>query len=527
MARLRRLVTCTAILLPLGCGSSDGTGTDAGADASASGGAAGSGGLGSGGWPGSGGSDSGSDAAAAGTGGSGGTAGTSAGGAGGSTPCTTRVSYGDAWIHPANHSNAFDDVSGSVSWDGACADDAQNSSATLSNGWNPYFNGNSACLMALDTTCAGAPACSTRITYGSAWIPAANHPASYDDVPGRVFWDRTCTSSGGSSQATLSNGWAPHFNGSDACALSFRYTNCGGLYANPVIGGGCADPGVLRDGKQYVVTCTSGNAANAFPIRTSPDLVHWTGAGSIFSAASKPSWAASDFWAPEIHHVGSHYVAYFTARHQDGKLSVGAATAASVLGPFSDIGQPLVHDASMGMIDATEFADASGTPYLVWKADGNAVGKPTPIYGQQLSADGTALVGSRTQLIVNDRGWEGGVVEGPWVVRNSGDYYLFYSGNAYYNGTYAVGVARATSPLGPYQKAAAPILTSNGTWVGPGHCSVVDTPAGDTVMIYHAWQAGHVNGPGDQRLMLADAVVWSGGWPSVPEAPSVGSRPMP
>ena len=96
--------------------------------------------------------------------------------------------------------------------------------------------------------------------------------------------------------------------------MSFRYEGCGGLYENAVIPSGCADPGVLRDGKQYVVACTSGNAGNAFPLRTSPDLVHWKSAGAIFPSASKPSWAASDFWAPEVHKVGSHYVAYFTAR---------------------------------------------------------------------------------------------------------------------------------------------------------------------------------------------------------------------
>jgi GH43 family beta-xylosidase len=456
------------------------------------------------------------------TGGAGGSAGSSAGGSG---PCTTRISYGDTWIHPASHPDAFDDVAGSVSWDGACTDDGQNSTATLSNGWKPYFSGHSACVMALDTTCPGAPACTTRISYGKNWLPAPNHPAHYDDVPGRVYWDRACVTQGATSYATLSNGWAPHFNGT--CAMSFRYEGCGGLYQNPVVPGGCADPGVIRDGKQYIVACTSGNAANAFPLRTSPDLVHWKSAGAIFPAASKPSWAASDFWAPEIHKVGSHYVAYFTARHKDGQLSVGAATASSPLGPFTDIGQPLVHDAAMGMIDPSEFADSSGRPYVVWKADGNAVGKPTPIYGQQLSASGTALKGSRVQLIVNDRSWEGSVVEGPWVVAHGGSYYLLYSGNAYYNATYAVGVARSSSPLGPYQKAGAPILTTGGKWVGPGHCSVVDTPGGNTVMVYHAWQSGQVNGPGDQRHLLVDAMGWSGGWPSVPEAPSQHSRPMP
>jgi GH43 family beta-xylosidase len=452
------------------------------------------------------------------------TASTSGAGAG---PCATRITYGDAWIHPDGHPDPFDDVPELVTWDGTCTDDGPSSYATLSNGWKPYFAGHAACVLALDTTCGAPEPCSTRITYGPAWIPAPNHPASYDDVPDRVFWDRACTSQRGTSFATLSNGWAPHFNGDGACAMSFRYTGCGGLYQNDLLPGGCADPGVLRDDKQYVVTCTSGNAPDAFPVFTSPDLVHFTFAGSIFPAGKKPSWAASDFWAPEIHKVGSHYVAYFTARHADGALSVGAATAPTALGPFTDIGQPLVHDSAMGMIDPTELEDASQNRYLIWKADGNAVGKSTPIYGQPLSPDGTALTGSRVTLITNDQPWEGGVVEGPWVVEKGGTYHLFYSGNAYYNGSYAVGVARAQSPLGPYTKTGAPILKTNASWIGPGHCSVVDTPEGDSYMVYHAWAPGHVNGPGDSRRLLVDAVTWDGGFAAVPEAPSIGSRPLP
>jgi GH43 family beta-xylosidase len=446
---------------------------------------------------------------------------------GGSFACTTRITYGDAWIRPANHPNQYDDVSGSVTWDGACTTDGSNSYAVLSNGWTPYFTGRSACVIALDTDCAGAAACATRITYGAAWSHPANHPAQYDDVAGRVFWDRACSNQGTQSFATLSNGWTPYFNGTSACAMSFRYAGCGGLYQNPVAPTDCPAPGVIHDGTKYVAACTSGGAADAFPLKTSADLVRWTSAGSIFPSAQKPSWASGDYWAPEIHRVGSQYVAYFTARHVDGRLSIGAATSPSALGPFTDIGHPLVHDASMGMIDATELEDAGGTRYLVWKADGNAVGQPTPIYGQALSADGLSVVGSRTTLITNNLSWEGGVVEGPWVVAKNGYFYLFYSGNAYYNGTYAVGVARATAPLGPYQKAGAPILTTNATWVGPGHCSVLDTPAGNTAMIYHAWRAGDVNGPGDARFLLVDNVVWSNGWPSVPEAPSVSSRPVP
>ena len=412
-----------------------------------------------------------------------------------------------------------------MAWDGTCDPDGTNSDASLSNGWQPVFQGASACVIALDG-CSSDP-CTTRITYGSNWLPAPNHPAQYDDVNGRVSWDRGCKNSGSNSSATLSNGWTPTFSGSNACALSFEYTACGGLYLNPVVDTNCPDPGVLVVDGGYVMACTSGNAAAAFPIRTSSDLVNWTQSGAIFASGHRPSWAASDFWAPEIHHVGSGYVAYFTARASNGRLSIGAATASSPLGPFTDLGAPLVQDPSLGLIDATEFEDSSGTPYLVWKVDGNAVGQHTPIKAAQLSADGTQLVGSTVQLITNDESWEGGVTEGPWVVAHGGDYYLFYSGNSYANSTYAVGVARATAPLGPYTKLGSPILTSNASWIGPGHCSVVQTPDGDWEMVYHAWIAGHVNGPGDGRVDFVDQIVWSNGWPSVPQAPSTHSRPMP
>ncbi|MCY0996923.1 glycoside hydrolase family 43 protein [Myxococcus sp. MISCRS1] len=436
--------------------------------------------------------------------------------------CSTRITYGDRWIHPANHPNQYDVASDLVTWDGACINEGSNSYALLSNGWKPYFTGNNACVLALDTDCPGASACATRVTYGPAWIHPANHPAQHDDTGGRVFWDRACVNASPNSYAVLSNGWGPYFTGTNACGMSFRYTGCGGLYQNPVVPTDCADPGVIHDGTRYVAACTSGGAASAFPLRVSTDLVTWTSAGSIFPSGTRPSWATGDFWAPEIHRVGGRFVAYYTARHSSGKLAIGAATATSALGPFTDLGRPLILDSGMGMIDATFFADAAGTGYLVWKADGNAVGQPTPIYGQALSADGLSLVGTRRTLITNNLGWEGGVVEAPWVVARGGYYYLFYSGNAYYNSTYAVGVARATSPLGPYTKAGAPILATGGGWVGPGHNSVVNGPGGDTYMVYHAWNSAH-----SARVMLVDAITWPNGWPAVPEAPSAGSRPRP
>jgi arabinan endo-1,5-alpha-L-arabinosidase len=441
--------------------------------------------------------------------------------------CSTRITYGDAWIHPGGHPDPFDVVAGPVTWDGRCDRDGASSFATLSNGWTPHFSGAAACTLALDTTCAASASCATRVGYGPSWLAPAGHDAFYDDVAARVWPSDLCQNAGGQSFELLSNGWAPHFAAPDSCALSFRYDQCGGLYQNPVIDGNCPDPGLLRDGNQYVLTCTSGNSAAAFPIRTSPDLVTWSERGAIFPAGKRPAWAASDFWAPEIHQVGNHYVAYYTARTGAGRLSIGAAAADSALGPFTDLGHPLLTRSDVGVIDATVFRAADGTPYLVWKVDGNAIGRPTPIFAQPLAADGLMLTGSATQLITNDLPWEGGVVEGPWVVVRDGVYWLFYSGNSYANGSYAVGVARATAPLGPYSKLGDPIVTTNAAWVGPGHGSVVDAPSGESVLVYHAWRAGHVNGPGDGRVTLLDTIRWSDRGPALPGAPSFRARPRP
>ncbi len=441
------------------------------------------------------------------------------------TPCVTRITYGSSWIHGPDHPAQHDDAMGHVTWDGVCHVDGGNSFAVLSNGWRPYFTGRSSCILALDTrgSCGAPASCRTRVTYGASWLRAPGHAADYDDVGGIVTWDGVCRAAGADSSALLSNGWAPHFGGRDSCAISIRHEQCGGLHANPVIATDCPDPGVTHDGAQYVMACTGGD----FALRTSPDLVTWTRAGHIFSSATRPSWASGDFWAPEIHRVGDRWIAYFSARNRaDGSLALGAATAPSALGPYTELGRPLLHDPSPGVIDAHYFEAPDGRRYLLYKIDGNAIGRPTPIYIHELEPDGITLRGGRSQVLINDLAWEGGLVEGAWMIHHEGTYYLFYSANGYATSRYAVGVARASSPRGPFTKAGPPILTSNSSFGGPGHGSIVRGPRGDWVHVYHSWLAGSVGGsPG--RLVLVDRITWEGGWPRMHSAPSPRSQPPP
>ncbi|MCA8955661.1 MAG: family 43 glycosylhydrolase, partial [Planctomycetes bacterium] len=108
-----------------------------------------------------------------------------------------------------------------------------------------------------------------------------------------------------------------------------------------------------------------------------------------------------------------------------------AATAPSATGPFTDLGRPLVHDPSPGVIDAHYFRASDGRRFLTWKVDGNAIGRPTPIRIQELAEDGVTLRGSPQTILTNDRGWEGALVEGQWMVERDGFFYLFYSANGY------------------------------------------------------------------------------------------------
>jgi arabinan endo-1,5-alpha-L-arabinosidase len=110
------------------------------------------------------------------------------------------------------------------------------------------------------------------------------------------------------------------------------------------------------------------------------------------------------------------------------------------------------------------------------------------------------------------------LVEGPWIHYHNGWYYLFYSANGYCGPSYAVGVARSQNPLGPYQKKGAPILSTYSTYEGPGHCSVIETIEGKTVMIYHSWVTGSVC-DGHNRVMMVSEVNWEDdAWPSINES---------
>ena len=241
------------------------------------------------------------------------------------------------------------------------------------------------------------------------------------------------------------------------------------------------DPHILREGDEYFAFATGGPLG--FSVWRSADLKTFTKE----KALKKAPWVSGDYWAPEVYKVGDKYVMFFTGRWKDtGTLRIGVAIAENPQGPYEDaIGAPLF-DPGYAVIDGTLVYDGEGKPYMIYSRDcsENIVGSnhESHLYGVALAEDLLSVTGEPVLLTQPDTAWElnSGDYrwnEGPFVLTHDGKYYLYYSANGYAQKEYAVGVAVADHPLGPYTKQANnPILNyieKDGSVLvsGPGHNS--------------------------------------------------------
>ena len=293
-------------------------------------------------------------------------------------------------------------------------------------------------------------------------------------------------------------------------------------HTNPVIPGDHPDPSVVRVGNEYWATATTSQWAPIFPLLRSRDLVNWTLEGAVFE--QPPAWSSGSYWAPEIAEHRGRFFVYYTARRRNGPLCVAVATATKPGGPWTDRGPLVCQDA--GSIDAMAVTDASGRRYLIWKEDGNSRKLPTPLWAQQLTDDGTALTGTPTEILRNQASWEGHLIEGPFILRRNDWFYLFYSAGACCGRKcdYRLGVARARSILGPWERHAAnPILQANEHWKCPGHGSLVTRPDGRTFLLYHAYHPQDFEYAGRQALL--DEVTWKDDWPVINDGRGPSAEP--
>ncbi|MFN3389803.1 MAG: glycoside hydrolase family 43 protein [Allosphingosinicella sp.] len=314
----------------------------------------------------------------------------------------------------------------------------------------------------------------------------------------------------------------------------------------PVFETNFPDPHIVSHQGEYIAYAT--NAGINLPMATSRDLVSW----SLVMDPADPKkrldgmpklapWVKEGFtWAPEVIEVGERWLLYYTANHREKDVQcLGLAVADNPKGPFRDeSAAPFLCQFELGgTIDANPFRDADGTLYLYFKSDGNRVGKGTAIWGQRLSADGTAVVGEAVPLVKDDAKWEMKLVEAPAMVLSPAGHQLFFSA-AYYGwdpakdrlSPYATGYATCAGPLGPCEDAPEnPILHSfndreAGCLSGPGHPSVFEA-GGRRFIAFHAWEATRGCRKADEeRFLYIAPLFWKDGKPVIGPSLRHGER---
>ena len=257
---------------------------------------------------------------------------------------------------------------------------------------------------------------------------------------------------------------------------------------NPDEGVGVADPHViLVDGTWYLYGTGPGDD---YKVWTSSDLTNWSYSGVVWTPTAESWNDQGKIWAPhvEIGADGKYYL-YYTANER-----IGIAIADDPTGPFEEIyDHPFVGnghgDVDGKAIDAFVLRESDGTLTFFY----TGITPYNMIYGRSMK-DYVTLGDDPAVLLAEPikpqlTSWEGFINEAPWVFVHNGRYFLSYSGNGADREWYAIGVAVADHPLGPYEKLLNnPILHQNpdtNLW-GPGHHSIVPGVGCGLLLFYHS-----------------------------------------
>jgi len=208
------------------------------------------------------------------------------------------------------------------------------------------------------------------------------------------------------------------------------------------------------------------------------------------------AWVSADQGATWQHHplnVRDLGNAPTVVRHRGRFLLAANGRAiyasSSPLGPFEKIGDlPAARSAKdPQVLDKMLFSDEDGRLYLYFGCS-----EAGGIWGRELdAADPTKALSEPVELIPfnpRERSWEAfgewnqnpnkSWIEGSWMLKRNGRYYLTYSAAGTQWRTYAMGCFVGSSPLGPFtpQKRNPILRTTDGLVTGSAHGSIVTGP---------------------------------------------------
>lgn len=282
---------------------------------------------------------------------------------------------------------------------------------------------------------------------------------------------------------------------------------------HPIIPGFHPDPSICRVGEDYYLVNSSFEYSPGVPLWHSSDLVRWTQIGNILARDDQfPAGTAGSnggIYAPTIrHHDGRFWMITTNVSGARGQLLVSATNPE---GPWTS--KVLIPE--LNGIDPDLAWDDDGTCYVTFCSN-----DPETRGIAQARVDlerGAALEAPR-------RLWQGtglAYPEGPHLFRRGGWWYLLISEGGTERG-HAISLARAKSPVGPFESAPGNPLFSRRSTTFPtqntGHADFVECADGSWAMVYLGVRPRgttplfHVNG----RETFVAGIEWDeNGWPVV------------
>jgi xylan 1,4-beta-xylosidase len=271
------------------------------------------------------------------------------------------------------------------------------------------------------------------------------------------------------------------------------------LIRNPVLRGFNPDPSIVRLGDDYYIATSTFEWFPGVQIHHSRDLVHWrlvarplTRAGQLDMRGDPDSCGV---WAPCLTHAGGSFHLVYTDVKRYGRTAAAGASGASlrdfhnylvtserVDGDWSD---PVFLNSSG--FDPSLFHDDDGRKYLLNMLWDHRPGQNrfAGIVLQEYSPERRRLVGDRHNIF---SGTAIGFTEGPHLYKRDGWYHLLTAEGGTGWG-HAVTMARSRALLGPYVlHPDVHVLTArerpDAALQRAGHADLVETPSGETYMVY-------------------------------------------
>ena len=210
-----------------------------------------------------------------------------------------------------------------------------------------------------------------------------------------------------------------------------------------------------------------------YHVFSSENLVDWTDHGVILDQNQVP-WVKPNsytMWAPDCVYKNGMYYFYFPAGPKEGRgFSIGVAISQNPEGPFMPMRN---HIKGVIGIDPCVLIDDDGQSYLYYSMGG--------MFGAKLQDNMMELASQPKRLEGMPTG--GGLMEGPFVFKHNGKYYLTFPWVREKDGTEALVYCMSDNPLGPFEyKGVIMDEHESGCWTN--HHSIVQYE-GQWYLFYH------------------------------------------